>query len=918
MDSPANSRLPVDSLGGKLSATSFSRILRGVTIATKLTENITDEILQVLGVGKSGYDNADVVLPFKSWQTVITTRVRDQEQRNIAIIALAITYLRELYNEGKTDPCQAVSETNLSTIWELIHGALIDTSPVKPLWVPSRSAQGFLSVPLCSLIKNGNIDELFRLHVWLPDSHRGNKDVAIHSHQAAAQSWILAGEGVDHSYEVESVDNPEAATHSEYSLLWNDGKTLDTNYKTHQTSSTIINNGKLVRVKLVEKNLHGRGMSYVIPEARYHVTEVDPDAFHATLFVFDSHRGFVQDAGILGPKDGDSFTQLRDPAGMEAEHLAQIVNAVRDWEKLMDQGQRHIDLAEWEYALGAFNRALILCNYTNDFPNRTYHKNIVLHKLGRVNRCFGRYGVAKEILEGVISDVEISALRVHCSGELGVIYRHLSLLAEARDAFEMQYKTAKQLGLESETCRAIGNLGMVNYQISQQDQSSSLLNLAMAQLRERIQRAQSIRQSLSQSSGPGRSSNMRDAAHWEIIGLSRLCLCLVAQGNIADAIQAAQESLALSLSFGDSTVIAMTRFFYGHAFLIDGQLKDASKQFNAYNGCTPAIALCKEPSRENREYLRELIDSGVDLDVVDDHGYTALDYAVFNSDDESEALVLKAVEDQVGSDGAKQRLYGAKLRKAYRELFQERLRPVLLAGGLDCIAKLRSVYANSLATNEGQSNMFVGYSFVPYSTFSRLGRLPRFEDGSAQQASQDGCVETTRDSEYNIFFSYRWAGNGSGSKMPDDEQNTQYNRMLCAVEQFLELQPHVGREKLGVWIDYACIDQDDPLPGAHSLPLLLVQCDAVISLVDDSYFDRAWCSVEALLVQTLKKSYGVHLWYQQVCVPLEEGPGDSTRRWTLTEGPMDDVISIAEKSLSFEEIDRPKVMFLERQSKLLA
>ncbi|KAI1139187.1 hypothetical protein F5Y05DRAFT_403760 [Hypoxylon sp. FL0543] len=911
MDSSMYSNVTVDSPGA-IARSSFSRILGGVISATKSVGDITDEILQVLDAEGLGNDAADVASPFASWHAAIATRIGDGEKRKIATVALAIAYLRELYKGENSDPCQAVGEADLSMIWDMIHSALINTSPMRPLWTASRSAEGFLSIPLCSLIKDGNIDELFRLHVWLPDGQRGNKDVAIHSHQAAAQSWILAGEGTDHSYEVERVDNPEAATHSEYSLSWNDGKVLDTKYKTHQTSSTIINNGQLVRAKLAETNVHKRGASYVIPEAKYHVTEVGPDAFHATLFVFDSHRGFVKDAGILGPKDGDSFTQIRDPSGTTAENLARMVGTVRNWEILMDQAQRHIDQAEWEYALRALNRAFILCNHTDRLQN---YKNIVLHKLGRVNRCFGRYDIAKEILEEAMSNVEVNALRVHCSGELGVIYRHLSLLEDARNSFEIQYKTAKQLGLESETCRAIGNLGMVNYQISRRDRRNDLLDLAVAQLQERIQRAQGIRRSLSTTSGPKTSSDIRNAANWEVIGLSRLCLCLIAQDKTAEAVKAAQESLSLSFSFGDSTVIAMSHFFYGHALLLSGRRQEASAQFNACDGCTPAIALCKEPSKENRGYLRELIDADVDLDVIDEHGYTALDYAVFNGGGESEEIVLEALEKQIGKSGTKQRLDAARLRKGYRELFQEKLRPVLVAGGSDSISKLRGVYADSLAANEEQRKMFVQYSFVPYSTFLRLGRLPRFNDGSARQFSKDPCAETIRGSGYNLFFSYRWAGNGSGPKMPDDERNTQYNRMLSATEEFLKLHPHIDREKLGIWVDYACINQNDPLPGAHSLPLLLVQCDAVISLFEDSYLDRAWCSVEALLVQTLKRSYGIHLWYQQVSRPSD---GDTTDGWALKEGPMDIDISIAEKSLTFEEVDRPKVMFLERQSKLLA
>jgi hypothetical protein len=99
------------------------------------------------------------------------------------------------------------------------------------------------------------------------------------------------------------------------------------------------------------------------------------------------------------------------------------------------------------------------------------------------------------------------------------------------------------------------------------------------------------------------------------------------------------------------------------------------------------------------------------------------------------------------------------------------------------------------------------------------------------------------------------------------------------------------------------------------LPMLLAQCDAVISLHDDLYYSRAWCSVEMLMVQTLKKSYGLPLWYEEI-PKGEEGDDGSDIRGTLRHGPMGMKISLAEKHITFES-DRPKVLFLEMQTRLL-
>ena len=98
--------------------------------------------------------------------------------------------------------------------------------------------------------------------------------------------------------------------------------------------------------------------------------------------------------------------------------------------------------------------------------------------------------------------------------------------------------------------------------------------------------------------------------------------------------------------------------------------------------------------------------------------------------------------------------------------------------------------------------------------------------------------------------------------------------------------------------------------------MIIAQCDAVISLVDDEYYTRAWCSVEVMMVQRLRESYHRHIWYEHV---LEESNGireENCINGHLREGPMDMKIIMSEKKLRFEE-DRSKVLFLERQSKLL-
>jgi hypothetical protein len=105
------------------------------------------------------------------------------------------------------------------------------------------------------------------------------------------------------------------------------------------------------------------------------------------------------------------------------------------------------------------------------------------------------------------------------------------------------------------------------------------------------------------------------------------------------------------------------------------------------------------------------------------------------------------------------------------------------------------------------------------------------------------------------------------------------------------------------------VDQDHQRPGVAALPLNLAQCNAVISLIDDRYYDRSWCCIEVLMIQTLRKAYGIHLWYEHVINPVDA-------KEFLRTGPLDLEVNMAEKQVTYEH-DRPKLLFLERQTNLL-
>lgn len=102
------------------------------------------------------------------------------------------------------------------------------------------------------------------------------------------------------------------------------------------------------------------------------------------------------------------------------------------------------------------------------------------------------------------------------------------------------------------------------------------------------------------------------------------------------------------------------------------------------------------------------------------------------------------------------------------------------------------------------------------------------------------------------------------------------------------------------------------MPGIQALPLIIAQSDAVLSLVDPVYYGRAWCCTEAGMVETLRKSYNMHAWYEQVIRP-QHVDGEP---WVLKEAASGFDIIPSTQAVTYE-VDRARIRFLERRSRLL-
>lgn len=135
----------------------------------------------------------------------------------------------------------------------------------------------------------------------------------------------------------------------------------------------------------------------------------------------------------------------------------------------------------------------------------------------------------------------------------------------------------------------------------------------------------------------------------------------------------------------------------------------------------------------------------------------------------------------------------ARVRKGYRLLFQDNMRPTLSRAD----ASMRSVcrvYHESLVEDEQLRESFDFLRLIPYRAFLDVKALPRFTSGMAVRYGE--CEEP----DAVVFFSYRWVSGVPPGESPDDANHSQYHRMVKAVEDFLLLHPSVTLERLYIWL----------------------------------------------------------------------------------------------------------------------
>lgn len=191
-------------------------------------------------------------------------------------------------------------------IWELIFQSLDKLNGTDIL--ATIGSQGFLSIPLFHQDKKDESFEFLRLHIWdksfeeFIDWEKTEK-FSIHSHQFHAQSRILLGEIENWQFNVE--DSVTPTDNSYFRIEWNNLENVN------QKTSNAVNSGRFAKLKLTEQKTYKKEDAYEVQAGQFHKSKVDMNNTTATIFLFSSIKGKVDQSFVLGPSAIETSTVNR-------------------------------------------------------------------------------------------------------------------------------------------------------------------------------------------------------------------------------------------------------------------------------------------------------------------------------------------------------------------------------------------------------------------------------------------------------------------------------------------------------------------------------------------------------------------------------------------------------------------------------
>src|SRR5262245_46288319 len=133
---------------------------------------------------------------------------------------------------------------------------------------------------------------------------------------------------------------------------------------------------------------------------------------------------------------------------------------------------------------------------------------------------------------------------------------------------------------------------------------------------------------------------------------------------------------------------------------------------------------------------------------------------------------------------------------------------------------------------------------------AELRRIPRSNEGYAVDAIRG--IDAFGAPTVEVFMvSHRWLrpsldSSRSHADSPDGAKARAINEFSQWRRQWV-LHRHGFLPEIYYWIDYCCIDQDNPGAAVPLLPLWVACCERFLRIETADYDERTWCRVEPLL-----------------------------------------------------------------------
>jgi hypothetical protein len=137
-----------------------------------------------------------------------------------------------------------------------------------------------------------------------------------------------------------------------------------------------------------------------------------------------------------------------------------------------------------------------------------------------------------------------------------------------------------------------------------------------------------------------------------------------------------------------------------------------------------------------------------------------------------------------------------------------------------------------------------------WGTLARLGRIPHSDEGQARDALEG--IDAYGAPLVEVFMvSHRWLRPSldRASSHPDTPGNDKaraLNEFSTWRRKWVKTR-HDFEPEIFYWLDYSCVDQNNPAEAVLLLPLWVACCERFLRIETDDYEERTWCRVEPLL-----------------------------------------------------------------------